>query len=220
MEETFESAYVEVDDTETPNNVVEGLKTPTIGMFFETIEEARKHYEGYGREKDFWIRTRASSKGRNWSDEVTSILFVCAKEGKYVANANNQKDGVVEGNDEREEHEKVISKKRPRSCSTVRCGCKAHMRIVLDQWSCKWKVTVFDDNHNHQLVTPCNRMKMKSNRHMPKAIKDLAEAFHRENMEISKVPSIFGGEYIGFDNMDCYNHLRNVRHRDLDGGDA
>lgn len=86
------------------------------------------------------------------------MLFVCAKEGKYVVNANNQKEGVLEGNDEREEHEKVIPKKRPRSCSTVRCGCKAHMRIVLDQWSCKWKVTVLDDNHNHQLVTLCKRM--------------------------------------------------------------
>ena len=29
-----------------------------------------------------------------------------------------------------------------------------------------------------------------------------------------------GGDYIGFDNRDCYNHLRNVRHRELDGGDA
>ncbi|KAH7839591.1 hypothetical protein Vadar_006087 [Vaccinium darrowii] len=197
MEENFESDYVEQDDTKNPNKVVEGLKTPTIGMCFETIEEARKYYEGYGREIGFWIRTRASNKRRNRSDEVTTILFVCAKEGKYVANANTQKEGVVEGNDEREGDEKVIPKKRARNCSTVRCGCKALMRIVHDKWNCKWKVTIFIDNHNHQLVTPCKRMKMKSNRHMSKAIKDLTEAFHRENMEISKVPSIFGGEYIG-----------------------
>ena len=25
---------------------------------------------------------------------------------------------------------------------------------------------------------------------------------------------------MGFNNRDCYNHLRNVRHRQLDGGDA
>ncbi|XP_058186150.1 protein FAR1-RELATED SEQUENCE 5-like [Rhododendron vialii] len=89
-----------------------------------------------------------------------------------------------------------------------------------DKWNCKWKVTGFGENHNHQLVTPCKRIKMMSNRNMPKAVKDLTEALHKENIEISKVPSIFGGEYIGFDNRDCFNHLRNVRHRDLDCGDA
>ncbi|KAF7129435.1 hypothetical protein RHSIM_Rhsim10G0083300 [Rhododendron simsii] len=208
---------VKVDDVETPDNIVEGLKTPTIGMYFETIEEARNYYERYGRENGFRIRTRASSKGRNQSNEVTKVLFVCAKEGKYVA--KNQKEGVVEGNDEIGAEEKVIPKKRVRR-STTKCECKAHLRIMHEKWNCKWKVTGFDENHNHQLVTPCKRIKMMSNRNMPKAVKSLTEALHKENIESSKVPSIFGGEYIGFDNRDCYSHLRNVRHRDLDCGDA
>lgn len=46
------------------------------------------------------------------------------------------------------------------------------MRIKRDKWSLKWKVIVFDNAHNHQLVTPSKRMKMKSNRHMPKAVKN------------------------------------------------
>ncbi|KAH7842047.1 hypothetical protein Vadar_000783 [Vaccinium darrowii] len=190
-----------------PNNAVKGLEAPSIGMTFETIEEARKYYEEYGRQKGFWIRTRTSSKGRNRANEVSSMLLVCAKEGKHVAKTNN--DGVIEGNGVRDQDEKVIPKKRVRSCSTIRCGCEAHLLITRGKWSAKWKVTVFSDIHNHQLVTPAKRMKMKSNRHMPKAVKDLTEAFHRENLEISKVPSIFGGEHIGFDNRDCYNHLRN-----------
>ncbi|KAG5550471.1 hypothetical protein RHGRI_015440 [Rhododendron griersonianum] len=149
------------------------------------------------------------------------MQFVCAKEGKYVAQIEN--DGVMEvreENYETEEDEKVIPKKRARSCSTVRCGCKARLHIKYDKWSSKWKVTVFSDAHNHPLVTPSKRMRMKSNRHMPKAVKDLTEIFHRENLVVSKVTSIFGGEHIGFDNRDFYNHLRNVRHRELDGGDA
>ncbi|KAH7863937.1 hypothetical protein Vadar_023830 [Vaccinium darrowii] len=213
----------EVDDLHNPNNDVEGLEAPSIGMSFETIEEARKYYEDYGRQNGFWIRTRTSSKGKNRSNDVTSMLFVCAKEGKYVAKI--EKDGV-EGNDEREEDDKVIPKKRKRSCSTARCGCNAHLRIKLDKWSLKWKVTVFDDAHNHLLVTPSKRMKMKSNQHMPKAVKDLTEAFHRENLKFAKVASIFGGEYMGFDNRDCYNHLRNdemsevFRYKVEDVGDA
>ncbi|KAF7137375.1 hypothetical protein RHSIM_Rhsim07G0162500 [Rhododendron simsii] len=164
---------VEVDDTETVDNIVEGLATPTIGMYFETIEEARKYYERYGQENGFWIRTRASGKGRNRSNEVTKVLFVCGKEGKYVA--RNQQEGIMEVNDETVGEEKVISKKRVKSCSTVKCGCEAHMRIMLDKWSYKWKVTGFDERHNHQLVTPSKRMKMKSNRNMPKAVKNLTE---------------------------------------------
>ncbi|KAG5553405.1 hypothetical protein RHGRI_011326 [Rhododendron griersonianum] len=164
---------VEVDDIETPENVVERLKTPRIGMYFETIEEARNYYERYGQENGFWIRTRASSKGRNRSNEVTKVLFVCVKEGKYLA--KKQQKSVVEENDETDEEEKVISKKRVRCCSTVKCECKAHLRIKHDKWNCKWKVTNFDENHNHQLVTPCKRIKMKSNRIMPKAVKDLTE---------------------------------------------
>ncbi|XP_058189603.1 protein FAR1-RELATED SEQUENCE 5-like [Rhododendron vialii] len=212
MEEPFEINDFEAD---------EGLKAPPSGIFFETIEEARKYYEEYGRQNGFWIRTRTSCKGRSRSNEVTSMLFVCAKEGKYVAKIEN--DGVMEENDENEETDedgKGIPRKRARSCSTVKCGCKAHLLIKYDKWSSKWKVTVFTDDRNHPLVTPSKRMRMKSNRHMPKAVKNLTEAFHKENLGISKVTSIFGGEHIGFDNRDCYNHLRNVRHRELDGGDA
>ncbi|GFY99602.1 far-red elongated hypocotyls 3 [Actinidia rufa] len=46
---------------------------------------------------------RTSSKGQNRSNDVTSVLLVCAKEGKYVPKA--EKDGV-EGNDERVEENK------------------------------------------------------------------------------------------------------------------
>ncbi|KAI8560104.1 hypothetical protein RHMOL_Rhmol04G0229600 [Rhododendron molle] len=144
---------VEVRDTETPDNDVEGLKTPIIGMYFETIEEARNYYERYGQENGFWIRTRGSDKGRNRSKEVTRVRFVCTKEGNYAA--KKQQEGVQSLNvDTVDEEEKVISKKRVRNCSTVKCGCKAYLRIIHDKWNCKWKVTGFDENHNHPLVTP------------------------------------------------------------------
>ncbi|KAG5557776.1 hypothetical protein RHGRI_007884 [Rhododendron griersonianum] len=94
-------------------------------------------------------------------------------EGKYVAKIEN--NGVVEENEETEEDGKGIPRKRARGCSTVKCGCKAHLLIKYDKWSSKWKVTVFTDAHNHPLVTPSKRMRMKSNRHMPKAVKNLTK---------------------------------------------
>ena len=67
------------------------------------------------------------------------------------------------------------------------------MRVMYDNWSNKWKITVFRDSHNHKVVTPARRIQMKSNKHMPKASKNLTEAFHRENLPIAKVHSILGG---------------------------
>ncbi|KAF7139620.1 hypothetical protein RHSIM_Rhsim07G0168700 [Rhododendron simsii] len=144
---------VEVRDTETPDNNVEGFKIPTIGMYFETIEEARNYYERYGQENGSSIRTRGSDKGRNRSNEVTRVRFVCTKEGNYAA--KKQQESVQPLNvDVVDEEEKVISKKRVRNCSTIKCGCKAYLRIIHDKWNGKWKVTGFDESHNHPLVTP------------------------------------------------------------------
>ena len=91
---------------------------------------------------------------------------------------------------------------------------------MYDKWSNKWKVMIFKDSHNHKVVTPARRMKMKSNKHMTKAAKNLTKAFHRENLLIAKVCSILEGSKMRFNNRDCYNHLRKVRHRQLDEGDA
>ena len=134
MKESFGLDDFEAEDLQTPNNDVERLEAPSSGMSFETIEEARKYYEDYGRQNGFWIRTRTSSKGQNRSNDVTSVLFVCAKEGMYVRKV--EKDSV-ERTDEREEDDKILSKKRKRSCSTAKCGCNAHLCIKRDNWSLK-----------------------------------------------------------------------------------
>lgn len=60
---------------------------------------------------------------------------------------------------------------------------------------------------------------MMSSKRLPKAAKDLTKIFHRENLHVGKVTSILGGEHIGFGNMDFYNHLLDVRHKQL-WGDA
>ncbi|KAK1355222.1 FAR1 domain-containing protein [Heracleum sosnowskyi] len=153
------------DEIHSEDNYNERLETPYVGMMFETWEEAQKYYGDYGRQEGFWIRIRSSSKTRAGLDEVTSKKFVCAHQGKYIPQ-NKEIFG-----------EKHNAKTQSRSCSTVKCGCKANMRIILEKWSMKWRVSVFDDSHNHKVVTPAKRMKMRSNRHMPAAAKSLVETF-------------------------------------------
>ena len=217
---------------------VEQVEAPYVGMLFETVDEARKYYEEYGREEGFWIRTQSSKRTRSRSDEVTSCQFVCAHQGKYVWKKtvkegwkqNNQTETSendtetgnedANGTEHAEKGSDMNKKKVSRNCSIVKCGCKASMRIIHDKWSNKWKVSVFRDFHNHKVVTPVRRKKMKSNKHMPKAARSMTKIFHKENLPIAKVHSILGGAQIGFNKRDCYNHLRNVHHRQLDGGGA
>lgn len=102
---------------------------------------------------------------------------------------------------------KETTNKIVKTCSTLKDGCKASVRVSLDTSTMKWKVKNFEDKHNHKIVTPSKRMKMMSNRKIAKATKDLTEAFHQEKFLVGKIPSILGAEKIGLDSKDCYNHL-------------
>ncbi|OVA13699.1 FAR1 DNA binding domain [Macleaya cordata] len=179
----------------TPNKNIPSMKAPYEGMDFNSCEEAKEYYIEYGRQKGFSVRIRSVNKTRARLDEVTSVYMVCSREGK-----KEKKDGI-DGVDE-----------IGRSCNTIKCGCKAKMRILLNEELNKWTVTIFSDDHNHKFVTPSKRIRLRSNRHMLDAAKDLTEAFNGENLQIGKVPAIFGGTNIGFDKRDCYNHLRKVRY--------
>ncbi|KAF8412287.1 hypothetical protein HHK36_000248 [Tetracentron sinense] len=162
----------------------EGEKSDEIGTF-------KKYYEEYGRRKGFSIRVRSSDKTRGRVDEVTGVKFVCLREG-------NHKKMVVE----------ATSENTGKSCSTLKCGCMATMRIMNINETTKWKVTRFSNEHNHKFVTPRKRVRMRCNRNMPDAAKDLTKIFSRENLQVCKVASIFHGDKIGFDGRDCWNHLR------------
>ncbi|KAL6219534.1 hypothetical protein ACLB2K_007293 [Fragaria x ananassa] len=159
-------------DHNSQEKEVRKLKSLYVGMIFETLNEVGQYYEDYGKHV---IQTQKE-------DDLT------------------EKEEIAE-NDEVETCDIQIEKKRRRSCSTVKCGCEANMRVLHDKWANRWKVSVFSDIHNHKIVSPARRMMMKSNRHMHDVAKDLTKAFQRENLRISKVPSIFGGAHnIGFEN--------------------
>ncbi|KAF6150009.1 hypothetical protein GIB67_043052, partial [Kingdonia uniflora] len=45
------------------------------GMEFESIDQARKYYEEYGRKEGFWIKIRTSTKSKPRSDLVTRVRW-------------------------------------------------------------------------------------------------------------------------------------------------
>ena len=47
----------------------------------------------------------------------------------------------------------------------------------------------------------------------------MTETFNRENIQVGKVPSIFGGASLGFKNKNCWNHLQSIKLKELERGD-
>ncbi|XP_061368869.1 protein FAR1-RELATED SEQUENCE 5-like [Gastrolobium bilobum] len=52
------------------------------------------------------------------------------------------------------------------------------------------------------------------------AAKNLVEKFNAEGLLTGKVAAMFNGSDLAFSNRDCWNHLRNLRRKNLDVGDA
>ncbi|KAF9597616.1 hypothetical protein IFM89_020095 [Coptis chinensis] len=166
---------------ETPNEVLEKLAVPKVGMSYQSLEEAKSYYLEYGKQNGFSARVRSTqkrSRDRN-DDEVTVCDMVCAREGKR---------DKVEDNSE--------SKVKRRSTSTIRCECKARMRVVK-QDDKSWMVKYFDDTHSHKMVTPNKRVKLRTVKIMPKAAKILVEMFDDLNLPIGRIPALLGGEAMG-----------------------
>ncbi|KAF7138407.1 hypothetical protein RHSIM_Rhsim07G0159100 [Rhododendron simsii] len=93
---------VEANDMETPENVEEGLKTPTIGMYFETIEETRNYYERYGQENRFGFVLGLQAKDetdrmKSLSEGINSFF------DGFVTYTSNLKEFVVK-------HEKALKR--------------------------------------------------------------------------------------------------------------
>ncbi|XP_026380569.1 protein FAR1-RELATED SEQUENCE 5-like [Papaver somniferum] len=190
-------------DTLTPNKNNNSLETPHEGMQFNSYEEAREYYTEYGRHNGFTVQVRSTNRTRRGVEEVTAAYMVCSREGNKVKVSN------IEGVD-----------KKSRSCNTIQCGCTSKMQILLNEENNMWVVMAFSDEHNHKFVSPRKRMRMRSNKCMPGGVKDLAEKFNIQNLEVGKIPAILEGQNIGFNKRDCWNHLRNVRHKNLELGDA
>ncbi|KAJ3670144.1 hypothetical protein LUZ60_010468 [Juncus effusus] len=193
---------------------VEEFEAPALGMQFATKEEARDYYEEYGRRNGFGIRTRST---HTYNGQISDAKFVCVSEGvnKDLNKSMVEKGNGDVGDDGSNSKEGGL---RKRKTSTIRCDCDAFMRIKFNNFNGVWAIINFDDSHNHKLVSPCKRIRLKSNRTLPSAVKNLATSFHFHNMVLSKIPEIFGGATIGYDSRDIYNYM--LRSRNIDGGDT
>ena len=70
------------------------------------------------------------------------------------------------------------------------------------------------------MVSPKSVSYMRCHKKMGAAARCLVENFEEEGMATGKVATIFNTGDSSFSNRDCWNHIRNLRRKNLDIGDV
>ena len=112
-----------------------------VGMHFDSLKGVEAFYREFAKNQGFGIRVH-SSKTTPRSDVVTNRIYVCCSEGQRKTKIC---DDVESKDDEQKAH---------RSCSTLRTGCEAMLRVLKIKNSKKWVVKAFNNNHNHAMISP------------------------------------------------------------------
>jgi zinc finger SWIM domain-containing protein 3 len=151
---------------------IENFK-PCIGMEFGTSEEAYNFYNTYGGHAGFSVRKNSMIKSRK---DVSSVRFVCSKEGL----SRRQKAEL------KELGSPTILRTPEREHGSTRTNCKASLRVKLVKKI--WKVSVFMDEHNHDLVcSPSKKRNLRSQKRISKEDKQIILDLHAQSVGVSKI---------------------------------
>ncbi|KAG9444598.1 hypothetical protein H6P81_015938 [Aristolochia fimbriata] len=193
----------DMDDlnVESPKSPDEQLIEPTVGMQFDTFDEAFNFYNSYAFKKGFSVRRdRIHTKGA----AKVSQRFVCAKQGK-----------------------KRYDKRRANatfSRAQTRCECEAKMYVQLNDME-KVEVKSFTEEHTHECITPRKAHMLRSHRSLSKV--QAAQANFADVVGIAPKAIVDfqsrqagGRESLGYINMDWQNYLRQKRQKMMELGVA
>ena len=97
-------------------------------MQFDSLDDVETFYKEFAKKEGFGIRIRTSKKAPR-SDDVTSRIYVCCSEGQRKT--KNALDSGLSRDDEN---------KARRSCSSLRIGCTAMLRVMKNKKLQKWVV--------------------------------------------------------------------------------
>jgi hypothetical protein len=173
---------------------------PTVGMEFDSLEDVKEFYTSFAKKEGFGVRIR--------STKPNFCILVCSNAGKHIVKSESG------------EGSNVCIRKNKKRCSTSRTDCKASL-VVSKAWKrSKWVIKSITNAHNHGMVSPKSVTYLRCHKKISIAAKNLVEKFDKEGVPTGKVATMFQGADNSFSSRDCWNHLRNLRRRNLDVGDA
>ncbi|KAJ1382616.1 Zinc finger, CCHC-type [Sesbania bispinosa] len=140
-------------------------------------------------------------------DEIRRLEFVCNKEGTRDKKHLQRKDRVREAR------------------AITRVQCTARMRVYLDMRSGKWKVSAFDDDHNHELTPPTYVHMMSAYRRLSESDKAQVDTLHAAGVRTCHIMSFMIGQKgghgeLGFCKKVMYNHIDKQKRANIEDGDA
>jgi len=193
---------------ETPSKVISSHETndgddpnlhPRIGMEFNTINDVKEFYISFAKKEGFGIRTRTTKEN--------FCTLVCSNEGKHTTKISN-------------EEECNVSMGTKKKTSTSRTDCKALLSVSKAWKRSKWSIISFSNDHNHVMLSPKSVNYLRCHKKMSMPARSLVEKFDEEGIPTGKVAEMFNSGGMSFSSRDCWNHLRNLRRRNLVIGDA
>lgn len=179
--------------------------TPFVGKEFSSQNEAKKFYNKYAFNKGFSIRAATHTTSK--SGVITSRLWFCSKAGFSKGVKEAVKLIQTTGNQQSPQKEVALT----------RTGCKARLRVALKDGV--WRVSVFDDDHNHLMVTSPSKIRnLRSHRSMEDADKEVIEDMRAQNIETSKIHQYLGALHGGMSNLkfkrkDVSNEIASARQK-------
>ncbi|KAG5116873.1 hypothetical protein JHK84_042986 [Glycine max] len=192
--------YGEVMPGDTSNDAEELNIQPCLGLEFESLEKVREFYNSFAKKNGFGIRIRSS--------KPKMTVLVCCCEGQHK----------VKGLVDKDTHDNICQSIR--KCSTLRTSCQASPIVSKGDIASNWVIKSFSNDHNHVMLSPKSVCYMRCHKKMSVVAQSLVEKFEEEGLLTGKVASIFNNSDSYFSDRDCWNHIRNLRRKNLDLGDV
>ncbi|XP_071678607.1 protein FAR1-RELATED SEQUENCE 5-like [Lolium perenne] len=196
-------------DGVAPNEeVASSPQEPFLGMRFDTIEDAREHYNAYSKRMGFSIKSNTSLR-QPFSKVVRKQQFVCNKYRAPKTEEQIQEERVkiveevspVQLDDEDGDGEEAGPSKKPKTAGVKRqrekikqtkCPAKMCVKLINN----KYEVTYFIAEHNHpMLVKPSLTKYLRSHKGIPRDEREFLKCLHDCNLETGRMMTVMSSLY-------------------------
>ncbi|XP_020979569.1 protein FAR1-RELATED SEQUENCE 5-like [Arachis ipaensis] len=203
---TVDEAEADIINTDGCEKLITDLTIEDIwGLVFDTESQVCEFYVKYA--KCYGFASRKDLNAVDANGNINTRKLVCNKAGE-----RNWK------------HLKMDNRQREHRAIT-RVNCRARIRFICHYRTGKWKVSVFESEHNHPLYLPKYRHLIAANRRLDEADKTQADSLRACGVKTCHIMGYMvsqkgGYDKVGFTSKDLHNHISKTRRGKVKDGDA
>jgi hypothetical protein len=187
--------------------ILSSPQEPFLGMRFDTLADARAHYNAYAAKLGFSIKNNTSKKKAH-TNELEKQQFVCNKYRAPKTEEQMEQERMaftedvspVQLDDDNDEEQEAGPSKKKKTASkfgvkrkreTIKqTKCRARMFVKLI--NNKWEVTYFIAEHNHPMIVKPSLIKyLRSHRGIPRDEKEFLRCLHNCNLDTGLYANLY-----------------------------